>query len=51
MNSPQPLPQEGRAIAIKVPPSLLREGGRGHSRQLKELNIVKYGENLVQNRM
>ena len=23
----------------------------GHSRQLKELNIVKYGESLAQNRM
>jgi hypothetical protein len=23
----------------------------GHGRQLKELNIVKYGESLVQNRM
>jgi hypothetical protein len=25
-------------------------GGQGHSRQLKELNIVKHGERLVQNR-
>ena len=24
---------------------------KGHSRQLKELNIIKYGESLVQNRM
>jgi hypothetical protein len=27
------------------------KGGATHSRQLKELNIVKYGESLVQNRM
>ena len=33
------------------PPDSYRDFSTGHSRQPKELNIVKYGESLVQNRM
>jgi len=39
-----PVPLSSASSEAGLPP-------KGHSRQLKELNIIKYGESLVQNRM